>query len=379
MSESCVKDLKKAIIADQAEIKELRARAVRDADQAKNRALSLQDELDGLKHALHDLETKNRAELHDRDIRLAEQERATTEESRRREALELQAQNFKSIADAESKEGKEYKCRLEEELDAMKWAAAEAKCTASDASSHLNSVRATMARVAEEYGRLAAHSIPFATHRQMQLRCASLQLRNIRLERRLADRAVVVEQLTDYCRQASEEKMLITDLLREAEDDHRALSKSHTTHHDNTGYDDLQTAQTIAGLYQAAFQDVLALYPMAHQEFVEQRASAARLGEANSALQADVDALRLDYDTVAAELSGKSMQLSEAVSKEQALEERLTGYRSELMKLEEVLRTERESNGRLVRAAHLRKKNEEILRLEVGESVLAYPSPYFLS
>ena len=391
-SELRIKDLKKTILADQCEIKELRLK-VQNTAQAKTQLASRQDEVERLRKNLQNLEIKHKTEIQNQHLKLTHQEKTLTAESRRRETLEQLVDNLKSDAEQESHKLKDRICSLQEELDLLTRSFTEAQTLAAEERCHLIHLQATFVRVAEAYGNLAASSVSLDKHRQSELECASLRLRNIRLERRLVDRDALVEQLADYCRQASDEKNLLAENLQELEDDHRTQLSRHypddPTHpedmslvcslfndccsasqeHDSIIRTDLRFFKVMGSFYEANFNDLLVAYAMACRENMEQDFIAERLVNQCSVLQTEANALQLHNNTAEAELSQKSIQIAEAVAQEQVLNERLQTHQREIRKLEDALEREHRTGERLVRATHQSKKNEERLRLEVDESV----------
>ncbi|KAF8585958.1 hypothetical protein K439DRAFT_1010258 [Ramaria rubella] len=387
-----MKDLKKVIIADQAEIKELRLK-VQNANQAKHQAVSRQEEIEQLRKALHDLETKHKVELQGRDSKLLQQEKALVRESEQMVAIEQQFSDLMSNTDIEAKKARDRNHCLQEEVDALRRAVEDAQRAATKAGQYLPTVQANMTRVVAEYGHLAASSIPLDKYRQTELLCTSLRLRIIRLERRLADRDALVEQLTDYCRQASEEKSMLAGLLQEIENDHHALlnnrrldtleqtedtsiisslfdAQSHVTRHN---HDILQTnllaAEAMHSVYRTQFDDLLIAYAVAQRESIDYSNKVKQLMDGHDRLQTDFEALRSDYSAAQSELSSKSVQIAEVLAREQILTGRLATQQHDIARLEDALKKESETSGRLAQASHQSKKNEERLRYEVEELV----------
>lgn len=391
-SELRIKDLKRAIIADQGEIKELRMK-VQNTAQAKMELVSRQGEVDKLRKSLQSLETKHKAEIQNQHSKLIRQEQSLSSESRQREALEELVRNLKSEAAQEAQKAKDHIHSLQQELDGLTRSYAEAQTSSSEERQHLVDVQTTLVRVADAYGHLAASSVSLDIHRQSELQCASLRLRNIRLERRLADRDALVEQLTDYCRQASEENKSLVKDLRELADDQRTQMSWHypddatlsedislicslfddcrsaRQQHDSIARASLQFAEVMGRFYDAHSNDLLVAYAMVCRENTGQMLIAEHLINQCTVLHAEGDALRLNNGAAEVELSRKSIQIAEAVAREQVLNEQLQAHRRDMGKLEDTLKRERQTCERLVRSSHQSKENEERLRLEVDESV----------
>jgi hypothetical protein len=392
-SELRMKDLKNAILADQAEIKELRMK-VQNSAKVQMQLGSSQDEVENLRKSVQNLEAKHQDELQNQALKLARQEKSLTSGARQKEALEQQVINLKFEADQEATKARGRIRLLQDELDGLTRSSEESLASAAAERQHFVDTQAMLGRVAEAYGQLAAASVPLELHRQNVLSCASLRLRNIRLERRLADREAVVEQLTEYCRHASEERSLLAKQLRELEGDQQtALSRGyvddimqiedtslictlfnlcHTARqqHESILQGDLQFSQVIGSFYEAHLNDLLVAYAVAHRETMEQGVVAERLVNHCDALQTDAEALRLNNNAAEGELSRRGVQLSEALGREQVLKEQLEAKQRESDKLGVTLGKERQTGERLAQVYHQSRTNEERLSLEIDELVL---------
>lgn len=387
-----MKDLKKAIVADQAEIKELRTNAQALA-QAKTQLISSQNEVKRLKNGFQSLDDKHKADLRDYNSKLVHQESSLASESRRRETLEQQLLCIKSEAEKETKKAMERIRSLQEKVDALTQSFVEAQTSATNERQHLINSRATLVYTAQAYSHLAASSVSLEVHRQSEVQCASLRLRVIRLERRLADREALVEQLTDFCRQASEAKVFLARQLQELENDQQSLLRAHyledNTHledtalicdlfdacycanqqHDMVVQKDIDFTQAIGCFYQEQFNDLLVAYAVAHRETVAQCAVVEQLVRHCTAVETEANVLRLDHRTGEAEFSRKSIEVAETLAQRQALNRQLEIHRQRIRKLEDTLEKDRQANDRLAQASLQSRQNEEQLRLEVDESV----------
>ncbi|KAF8514212.1 hypothetical protein BU17DRAFT_68456 [Hysterangium stoloniferum] len=389
LSESKMKDLKKAIIADQTEIKELRSK-IQAANQAKSQLASRHEDIEQLKKSWQQIERKHKAEIVSKDLRIAEQEKSLALECKRKEGLEQQVETLKFKMQAELKETQACISSLQQKLHATERLAEEANTAGSEAQQHQNALQLLMARTAEAYGQLAASSVSLDVHRQSELACASLRLRNIRLERRLADRDALIEQLTDYCRQASETTAFQASFTRDLEEDYNTIltrhatpgdgicpedsslvfhwldSREHIIHeHDARMKADLDLNQDICTLYRAQLDGLLVAYAVANYETVVQSSVTDYLDNSRTSLQNEIEALKMVKDTAETELSKMTIRISEGQTREELLAQRLTLQQNECVAFEDNLRQERESALRLNRANHLGKKREEALKLEI--------------
>jgi hypothetical protein len=383
-----MKDLRKVIIADQAEIKELRSK-VQAADQVRSQLASRHEEVEQLKRSLQKIELIHKAEITSKDLRIAQQEKSLTLESRRREGLQQQIETSKSKTRSELNEAQACISSLQLELHDAKQIAAEVSSAASEAKQYQNNVELILARTAEAYGQLAASSISSDVHRESELTCASLRLWNIRLERRLADRDALIAQLTDYCRQASEANAFQARFTRDIEECYNSVLSWRSTQDDGacsedssiifdwldsreyvirehhaTMKADLDLNREICTLYRAQLDGLLVAYAMADHETGIQSSIASYLNDNCTSLQNQAETLRMAKATAETVLAKLTIHASEAQTREQLLNQRLTVQKNECIALEDALCQARESASRLAHANYLGKKREEALGLE---------------
>ena len=79
--------------------------------------------------------------------------------------------------------------------------------------------RYALSRVAQEYGKLASTTITLSEHRRVKHEVVALQLRNNKLERKLANSDGQVVELANLVRQVKEENALLSSRLRETQDE----------------------------------------------------------------------------------------------------------------------------------------------------------------
>ncbi|KAA1473976.1 hypothetical protein DENSPDRAFT_803357 [Dentipellis sp. KUC8613] len=223
-TEHRMQEVKKTSITDQAEIKELRAK-LRIAEAGRAQLSAKQGQAGETKKALHDLELKKREELKLRDKQIAELEKSVAAEKKKRESAETLAQELRQKVEHDSCEARERVQKLEIELRDSRVAERNAtsslraheeqtSCREEQLPSQLADLRTLLQRVAEEYGRLASSTVSLTTHSALKTKHNALQLRNFRLERKLANSEAQVLELASLIRQTKDDNASLHGLLR---------------------------------------------------------------------------------------------------------------------------------------------------------------------
>ncbi|KAJ7072400.1 hypothetical protein C8F01DRAFT_1103868 [Mycena amicta] len=179
--ETRVQELKKSSAADHAELRELRL---------KLKALQQPSEL---------------KKAREKDRAIAELSSSLALERKKREAVEVDLENLKSSAEAE-------RTSLQAELGTLNSEAA----TSLD---QLEQYRALAGRITEEYAHLAAHSVPRATFNKLKHENGVLQMRNWRLDRRLANSQDQITVLVELVRQKRDENALLSRYLGDLDEE----------------------------------------------------------------------------------------------------------------------------------------------------------------
>lgn len=179
-----------------------------------------------MKKSLSTLEAKRKDELRDRDRRIAELERQVQLEQKRRESSENKVKDSKRTLEEEAQAlkttQKEMEIRLHEaqsESQTAKARIAELEFNVghreAELLQQLEQHRHLLASVARQYGALANRSVLTTQPRQLKLEYAALRIRQLRLERKLANSEGQVVELTHLVRQVKEDNNQLKHSLRE--------------------------------------------------------------------------------------------------------------------------------------------------------------------
>lgn len=284
--------MKKTTLSDQLEIKDLRAK-LRLAENEKAQLSSKQENVAGAKKAMHAAEAKRKEELREKDRRIAELERALAAEKEKRESAETKAVRARGEISSELQEARAESRGLRGELreaqsEADKAKAAlvvlrsEAEEMEEELLEQLDNHRAMLARVAQEYAQLASTAVSRETHEHVKHESLALQLRVNKLERKSANTESQVAELANFIRHTQEQNAFLVALLRDAEE---------------------QLAYYAEALRNASSSEVVAPGEDAHlarlvydvgSQFKDMESDRRTLEEADNKLWAKVDELRLE-------------------------------------------------------------------------------------
>lgn len=183
-----------------------------------------------MKKSLSTLEAKRKDELRDRDRRIAELERQVQLEQKRRESSENKVKDSKRTLEEEAQAlkttQKEMEIRLHEaqsESQTAKARIAELEFNVghreAELLQQLEQHRHLLASVARQYGALANRSVLTTQPRQLKLEYAALRIRQLRLDRKLANSEGQVVELTHLVRQVKEDNNQLKHSLRDAHEE----------------------------------------------------------------------------------------------------------------------------------------------------------------
>ncbi|EIW82822.1 hypothetical protein CONPUDRAFT_163890 [Coniophora puteana RWD-64-598 SS2] len=232
--EARIQELKKASVSDQAELKDLRQK-LRVSEHERAQLAGVQSDAGEAKKALQNMDLKQREELKERDRKMAELEKALASEKKKRAMLETSLSEAKGRNDDETKKAQEAASLLKLELDSAKRDAARARSelrqlqesvegNEDDLLLQLENHRTLLARVADEYGRLANVTVAASKHVAAKNENVMLQLRLARLERKLANSEDQVVELALLIRQTNEQNSLLKRQLQDVTIDSDRLS-----------------------------------------------------------------------------------------------------------------------------------------------------------
>jgi hypothetical protein len=202
-----------------------------------------------IKRAFQALESKRREELRVRDKEIADLEKSLVCEKKKRELVEAQIDDIRGKNDAQVEEARAIAQRSEFQVDDAReevrraksaFAALESKSAFKEQElvAQLEQCRSTLARVAEQYGRLASSAIPLSAHSRVKYERSLFQMRVFRLEGKLANAEGQVVELANLIRQTKEENTFLSARLKDAEEESkvylRALDDARRTQHDTS-------------------------------------------------------------------------------------------------------------------------------------------------
>ncbi|KAF8894136.1 hypothetical protein BD779DRAFT_1435431 [Infundibulicybe gibba] len=229
-----LQELKKAATVDQAEIKELRSK-LRASEHEREELSAKQAQVGELRKATQGLELKRRDDLKERDKKIAVLEKSLSIEMRRREAVEVRLKESAENGDKQmeasdiaiqglQKAVDEAHAKAQEAQLALISLEADAACKEDDLLGQLQHHRRMLGQVAEEYGRLAANTVPIDIHTCLQHRNRVLQMKSARLERKLANSEGQVVELANLIRQVKDDNSHLHQSLRDTEEEIHSYS-----------------------------------------------------------------------------------------------------------------------------------------------------------
>ncbi|KAF7361981.1 hypothetical protein MVEN_00543300 [Mycena venus] len=223
--EARMQDLKRVSSTEQAEIKDLRVK-LRMSEHERTQLVGKQGEAGELKKAMQSLELRRRDEVRERDRTIADLEKSVATEKKRREMVEARLQELQGRGDVELQtaqtKAQSLQVQLTQSQEEREQAAQLLAVTEADAAAKQSSLldqleqhRLVLLRAAEEYGRLAALTVPAALHAQLKHEHGVLQMRTWRLERKVANSDGQLAELVNLIRHAHDTNAL---LQREIQD-----------------------------------------------------------------------------------------------------------------------------------------------------------------
>lgn len=409
-----VQELKKTTATEQAELRELRMK-LRTSEHERTQLAAKQGDTADARKA----EARRKEEVKERDRKIAELEKALGMEKKKREAVEEKLHEAKAKTDervreartaAEDAQGRLHAAEKETQVtrDALQELESRAGDTEEDLLTQLEQHRSSVARVAEEYGRLAASTISLAEHQRVKQEVTALQLRNNRLERKLANSEAQVVELANLIRQVKEENAYLTTQAQDAQEEaHTYREALRDESQPTTTPALLEDLQELEADLVAILQEQRASELEAHQVIQANRELWADFDRSQrdallfhtSVLTKELGACRTQLDQrkkQLAEAEGARTQLSESLARAQAdhveaqrmlaesvaslaesnvrveslkkeLEVVQADARAEVARAEQSLLHEKQANQRLAASLHQTKQAEQFLRAEVEQ------------
>ncbi|TBU40087.1 hypothetical protein BD309DRAFT_927826 [Dichomitus squalens] len=220
-----VQELKKANANDTTELRDLRVK-LRASEHERTQLAAKQGDAAEARKA----EAKRKDELKERERKIAELEKALTTEKKKREVIEARLAEAKAKADERVQEARaaaedttrqlrEAQKEAQMARDALLQVESHAEDAEEELVAQLEQHRYALSRVAQEYGKLASTTIALSTHRRAKQEVVLLELRNNKLERKLANSDGQVIELANLIRQVKEENSFLTSQLQETHDE----------------------------------------------------------------------------------------------------------------------------------------------------------------
>ncbi|KAJ7287615.1 hypothetical protein C8J57DRAFT_592096 [Mycena rebaudengoi] len=334
-----IQDLKKASATEQAELKDLRVK-LRMSEHERVQLSSKQGEAGELRKSMQALESKRREEVRERDRAIAELEKSVAGERKRKESAEARLQDLQGRGNSEVQAAQEKSRSLQAQLEQASEDAREARQLlsaheAAAAEKHvvfleqLEQYRVLLSRVAEEYGRLVSSTVSADVHSKLKHTNEVLQIRTLRLARKLANsdgqvtelanlirhahdtNAFLVRQVrdlqdeSDFCREIKTDRPQLDTELLSLYGDLSAVLRAAQENERRTAECDLTLATSCSEFYRATCDELLPAYAVANMEIRQEQA-------ASRDLQSELKNARSAAETLAEELAKMSLERDSA-------------------------------------------------------------------
>ncbi|KAM5540255.1 hypothetical protein V8D89_006074 [Ganoderma adspersum] len=407
-----VQELKKTAANDQGELRELRLK-LRTSEHERTQLAAKQGDAVEARKA----EARRKDELRERDRKVAELEKALGMERKKREWAEARlaeakgktderVQEAQAAADDATSQLQEAQRDAQAARDALKQVVSHAEDAEEELVAQLEQHQYALSRVAREYGKLASTTIALSTHRRVKQEIVALQLRNNKLERKLANSDGQVIELANLIRQVKEENAFLASQLRETQDEattyHRTLrdvsnvattaadelheledaarsvvEERHASAHDalNAARADSELWSTLhrvraeALLFHASVlnkeaRDTRSQFDHSTKQLAEAEVVRQQLSECLQHTQAEhAEAQRMFADSAAS--------LAESNARAESFRKQLDVVKAEaqadVARAEQGLQQEKQASQRLAKSLHQAKQAEQFLRSEVEQ------------
>ena len=290
---------------DQADLKDSRHK-LRLLEAERDKFISKQLELVQLKRSHSSLESKRKDELKERDRRIADLEKQLLSATKAKDLFETKFIDSKRISDQQlSSTRSEMETLLQQARSEARLAKEETQnltAMTEDREQHvinqLEERHRLLGRVVKEYAYLASRSVSSTDYHHLKHNHSVLQLRQLRLERKLANTEGQVIELTHLIRQAKEENHQLSQALSDAldeisilrtvasEDDDKPiipldeiLDSIHSniiTEHVELVKTDTFTNELLAGFYQSQYADLYLAFSVFDKELAENQLTAGQ-------------------------------------------------------------------------------------------------------
>ncbi|KLO12253.1 hypothetical protein SCHPADRAFT_875665 [Schizopora paradoxa] len=409
-SEVRLQDMKKAVSADQAEVRGLKLK-LKQLEQERDKLSGKHTDAASLRRALNAAESKGKTELQTRDRQLGDTQKTLADERKKVSSLQEKVRSIMAKAEedcrqCESRE-KELKTRLKDAEGRAKDAdiryAALEESNASNASNsrmEISQLKTLVSVVTEQYAELASSTIPKGEYEQLRLQAIESRFSVLRLERKLGNVNDMVESLASLSRQLQMDNELLSAELRDANDTVQWLLSTSQTEsmetipesltlsydHDKT---ELAFYKSLEEAHSAILRNILDISHMQAEKMLscirvtvhdlaaaedlisETKEEVGSAQQENVRLSGLVEASRKEIASLSQLVAQKSNEVSAlektVKGKEGELMDNEKRSRSELCKRDELLAREREVTSRLQSTVQKCKMAEDALRAEIDQ------------
>ncbi|TFK53691.1 hypothetical protein OE88DRAFT_1626446 [Heliocybe sulcata] len=399
---------KKSSASQQSEIKDLKSK-LRLAEHERAQLASKQGDVSETHKALQ----RSKDDVRQRDRTIADLEKSLATEKKKRETAEAKVQEAKGRVDARVDEVRSQVSKLQDELKSVRLESQKKNDALGEAVSEqeglcewLEQTTAMLARVAAEYGRLAATTVRREAHDQLKYQHASLQLHTARLERRLANSEAQVVELANLVRYTKEKNMFLSTYVKEVEE--RVVLYSQLLQDTQTrdalygdGDRSLEEGVTALGfaikdgqrevdhaiahaektfykVYRHLGRDLLELLSTTESRLAERCDAVHQLEtelssatEARNRVEGELDTLRKEHQSAQEEVGRLTVCMEELkaseLSAKQELEAEKTLVREEIKKAEQRVTVEKEASQRMAVALQQAQVAEQALEDEIEQ------------
>ena len=381
----------------------------------RDKFLSNQPELVQLKKSLSSLESKRKDDLKERDHRIADLEKQLLSVTKAKDLLETKLIDSKRISDQQlSSTRSEMETLLEQARSQSRLAKEESQnlitTTANreeDLVKQLEVHRCLLHRVVQEYAYLASRSVSSTDYHHVKHEHSTLQLRQLRLERKLANTEDQVIELTHLIRQAKEEHLRSSQALSDAlgeisifrntaskpdnrpvvplDDTLDSINNNFVTEHVELAKADASTHELWAGYYQSQCVDLCLAFSVIDKELAETQMTAKQHAidlenalTCNESITSRLESLQTERTTREEETNLALATINDLKAFATSLEAKVAEMHQKLENSDSShannLKKEKDTIQRLNTTIQKSRMAEEALRKEIDEWVIFYPA-----
>lgn len=377
----------------------------------RDKSLSKQPELAELKKSLSTLESKRKDELKERDRHVSNLEKQLLSATKAKDLLETKFLDLKRISDQQlSSTRSEMETLLNQARSESRLAKQETQnlltTTANREEQVVNQLedyRCMLDRVVQEYAHLASRSVSSTEYHHLKHEHSVLQLRQLRIERKLANAEGQVIELTHLIRQAKEQNLQLSRVLSDTLTEISTLRTAASEHgnsplislddtsaildsiHRNIVTEHVELAETdafihelLAGYYQSQCVDLCLAFSVIDKEFAGIQVAAGRLAidlanalTSNKSITSRLEFLQKEHASQKEEASLALATINDLKASTASLEAKVAEMQQKLDNTDSShandLKKEKDTIQRLNTTIQKSRMAEEALREEINE------------